>query len=133
MKTTSKSKTGNGNKAQAALAQINARIAALQQERVGLAEPLKSRYVEMRAELLQVETEIRDLDPSWKPAPLKPKADDKIREILAANRGPMTAEEIVKAVGNLFTPWKTKNTLKKKSQGVKAVFVVNDGKYSVKV
>ena len=41
-------------------------------------------------------------------------------------------EEIVKAVGDLFTPWKVKNTLKKKSTGAKAVFTLADGKYTVK-
>jgi len=41
-------------------------------------------------------------------------------------------EEIVAAVGDAFTPWKTKNTLKKKSQGAKAVFTLVDGKYSLK-
>jgi hypothetical protein len=52
--------------------------------------------------------------------------------ILTANGGPMTADEIVAAVGDTFTPWKVKNTLKKKSSGPKAVFTVADGKFSVK-
>jgi len=51
MKNTSKNKNGNGNKAQAALAEINAKIAELQQQRIGLAQPLKDRYSEMRTEL----------------------------------------------------------------------------------
>jgi len=44
----------------------------------------------------------------------------------------MTADEIIKAVGDVFSPWKVKSTLKKKSTGAKAVFVINDGRYSVK-
>jgi hypothetical protein len=35
-------------------------------------------------------------------------------------------------VGNVFTPWKVRSTLKKKSTGAKAVFALNDGRYSVK-
>lgn len=124
-------KTGNKN-AQSALADINNRIAELQQQRVGLAEPLKIRYAEMRGELSALETEIRSLDAAWKPAPLKPRADDKIREIITAHGKPMSAEEIVKAVGDVFTPWKVRNTLKKKSTGAKAIFALVDGKYSLK-
>jgi hypothetical protein len=127
-----KNKTGNGNNATAALAKINTQIEALNQQRIGLAQPLKDRYMEMRGELVTLETEIRDLDAGWKPAPLKPRADDKIREIITAHGKPMTADEIVKAVGGVFTPWKIKNTLKKKSIGAKAIFAVNDGKYSLK-
>jgi hypothetical protein len=126
-------KTGNGHKnAQTALADINAKIVELQQQRIGLAQPLKDRYAELRGELLETETQIRDLDPAWKPAPLKPRADEKIREILIANGGPMSAEEIVKAVGGVFSPWKTKNVLKKRSTGAKAIFALVDGKYSLK-
>jgi hypothetical protein len=83
--TNTKNKTGNGNNATAALAQINAQIEALNQQRIGLAQPLKDRYAELRGELLGMETEIRGLDPAWKPASLRPKADDKIREILTAH------------------------------------------------
>lgn len=86
----------------------------------------------MRGELMALETEVRELDPSWKPEPMKGKAETRIAEILNAKRQPMTPEEIVQAVGDAFTPWKVKNTLKKKSQGAKAVFTVNDGKYSLK-
>ena len=132
MKTETRNKTGNGNNATAALAKINAQIEALKQQRVGLAQPLKDRYAELRGELLTLETEIRGLDPAWKPASLRPKADDKIREILTANGKPMTTDEIVKAVGGVFSPWKIKNTLKKKSTGAKAVLAVNDGKYNLK-
>ena len=128
---TSKNKTGNENNATAALAKINAQIEALNQQRVGLAQPLKDRYAELRGELLTLETEVRELDPTWKPEPLKAKAQTKIVEILTAH-GALTAEEIVKEVGDLFTPWKVKNTLKKKSQGAKAVFAVKDGKFAVK-
>ncbi len=124
-------KTGNIN-AQVVLAEINAQIEMLNQKRVTLAQPLKDRYAEMRGELVALETEIRSLDGEWKPEPMKPKAETKIAEILTANGQPMAAEEIVKAVGDLFTPWKVKNTLKKKSIGAKAVFAVNDGKYTVK-
>ena len=56
----------------------------------------------------------------------------KIAEILTAHGTPMAVEEIVYAVGDVFTPWKTKNTLKKKRTGAKAVFTVTDGKYTVK-
>lgn len=125
--------TGTVNKnAQAALADINAKIAQLQQQRVSLAQPLKDRYAEITKELTDMASQIRELDPTWKPASLRPKADAKIAEILIANEKPLTADEIVKAVGNVFTPWKVKNTLKKKSTGAKAVFNLNDGRYSVK-
>ena len=127
MKNDSK-KTGNGHKsAQTALADINTKIAELKQQRIGLAQPLKDRYAEFRGELLQMETEIRGLDPAWRPASLKPRAEEKIREIIAANGGPMTEAEILKAVGDSFTKWKVKQTLKKR-------FTVDGaGKYSVKV
>lgn len=131
MKITSKN-AGTGTKPQQALAEINAKIAELQQQRVGLAEPLKDRYAEIAKELTDTANQIRELDPSWKPAPLKPRAEAKITEILTANERPMTVDEILKAVGNLFTPWKVKNTLKKKSTGARAVFMVNDGRYSVR-
>ncbi len=131
MKNTSKN-IGTGNNATAALAKINAQIEALKQQRVGLAQPLKDRYAELRGELLTLETEVRELDPTWKPEPMKAKAESKITEILAAKGQPMSAEEIVAAVGDLFTPWKVKNTLKKKSQGAKAVFAVKDGKFTLK-
>ena len=132
MKNTSKNTVGTENNATAALAKINAQIEALNQQRVGLAQPLKDRYAELRGELLTLETEVRELDPTWKPEPMKAKAETKIGEILTANGQPMAAEEIVKAVGDLFTPWKVKNTLKKKSTGAKAVFTLADGKYTVK-
>jgi DNA-directed RNA polymerase subunit F len=132
MKTESK-KTGNGTKnAQAALAEINTQIEALTKQRVSLAEPLKDRHAELRSELLEVEDQIRNLDPTWKPASLRPKAEDRITAILTEKGQPMTPEEIVQAVGDLFTPWKVKNTLKKKSTGPKAVFTVADGRYSVR-
>lgn len=126
-------KTGNGNKtATAALAEINSQIEALNQQRAGLAEPLKARHAELATELVALEAEVRELDPTWKPVSLRPKADDKITEILKANGQPMTQEEIVAAVGGVFSPWKVKNTLKKKSTGPKAVFTLADGKYVVK-
>jgi hypothetical protein len=133
MKITSQNKSGNENKnAQTALAELNAQIAELQQRRVTLSDPLKSRYAEMRTELANMETQIRELDPSWKPEPLKPKAETKIAEILTAKGQPMSADEIIAAVGDAYTPWKVKNTLKKKSTGAKAIFTVNDGRYSLK-
>jgi len=132
MKNNTQNKTGNRNTAQATLAEINAKIAELNQRRIGLAEPLKNRYAELVGELNETGKQIRELDPTWKPASLKPKADDKIREIITAHGSPMTAEEIIQAVGEVFTPWKVKNVLKKKSTGAKAVFVVNDGKFTVK-
>ena len=120
---TSKPKTEN---AQATLDEINSQIQSLIQKRIGLAQPLKDRYAELRAELHGVETQIRELDAAWKPSPLKPKAEDKIKEVIAANGGPMSEAEIVKACGNVFTKWKVKQTLKKK-------FVADkDGKFSVK-
>jgi hypothetical protein len=130
MKTETRNKTGNN--ATAALAKINAQIEALNQQRISLAQPLKDRYTEMRGELSALETEIRGLDPAWKPAPLKPRADEKIREIIKEHGKPMTAEEIIKELAGVFTSWKIKNTLRKKSTGAKAVFAVNDGKFSVK-
>jgi DNA repair exonuclease SbcCD ATPase subunit len=126
-------KTGTGNKnATAQLADINNRIAELQQQRVGLAEPLKTRHSELQTEILEIQKQIRELDPSWKPASLRPKADDKIMEILTASGQPMTAEQIIQQAGTVFSPWKLKSTLKKRSGGPKAVFTVNDGKYSLK-
>jgi hypothetical protein len=122
--------TGTKN-ATAQLADLNAQIEALKQQKTSLAEPMKARHAELRSELLQVETEISELDPQWKPAPLRPKAEDKISEILASGQ-PMTVEGIVQAVGSLFTPWKVKNVLKKHSTGPKAVFTLADGKYAVK-
>ena len=132
MKNNTQNKTGNRNTAQATLAEINAKIAELNQRRIGLAEPLKNRYAELVGELNETGRQIKELDETWKPASLKPKADDKIREIISAHGSPMTAEEIIQAVGDVFTPWKVKNVLKKKSTGAKAVFVVNDGKFTVK-
>jgi uncharacterized protein YukE len=126
MKTGTRNKTGNRNTAQAALADINAKIVELQQQRIGLAQPLKDRYAELRGELAETEKQIRDLDPTWKPAPLKPKAQDKIREIIVANGRPMTETEIFAAVGDLFTKYKVRQTLKKR-------FTVDPaGKYSAK-
>lgn len=131
--TTSQNRTGNGNKnAQSALAELNAQIAELQQRRVTLAEPLKARHGELRTEMLALEQEIRGLDANWKPEPLKAKAETKITEILTAKGQPMTAEEIIAAVGDAYTSWKVKNTLKKRSTGPKAVFTLADGKYSIK-
>src|SRR5262245_36520555 len=112
-------KTGNIN-AQVVLAEINAQIETLNQKRVALAEPLKDRYAVIRGQLVALYTEIRSIDVEWKPEPMKPKAETKITEILTANRQPMSAEDIVKAVGDLFTPGKVKSTLKKKSTGAKA-------------
>jgi hypothetical protein len=133
MKTNTKTnKTTGTSNAQAALAEINAQIEMLNQKRVTLAQPLKDRYVEMRGELVALETEIHSLDAAWKPEPMKPKAETKIAEIITAHGGSMTPEEIIQAVGDLFTPWKVKNTLKKKSTGAKALFTLADGKYGLK-
>jgi len=129
---TSKNKTTGINNAQSALAELNAQIAELQSRRVTLAEPLKARYAQLRTELADMEAEIRGLDPVWRSEPMKPKAEAKIAEILTAHGAPMAADEIIQAVGNVFTPWKVKNTLKKKSTGAKAAFSLNDGRYSVK-
>jgi hypothetical protein len=124
MKNASKQKAGNNNAA-ATLANINDQIEALKQQRIGLAEPLKNRYAELRTELLDTETQIRELDPLWKSASLRVKADDKIREVIEANGGSMTEPEITAAIGDTFTKWKLRTTLKKR-------FAVDaDGKYSV--
>jgi hypothetical protein len=125
--------TENNKHVAATLAKINDQIAALNQERAGLAEPLKLHYADLRTQLAETETQIRELDPSWKPASLRPKADAKIVEILTTNEKPMTMDEIVQAVGGMFSPWKVKSTLKKRSTGAKAVFSLDNGKYSVKV
>jgi hypothetical protein len=114
------------------LADLNRQIEDLKLQKTALAEPMKQRRTELVAELLQVETEIRDLDPTWKPASLRPKADDKIIEVLSTSGQPMTAEAIVQAVGGVFSPWKIKTVLKKRSTGPKAVFTLADGKYAVK-
>ena len=129
---TTKNKTTGINNAQSALAELNAQIAELQSRRVTLAEPLKVRYAELRTEMTNMETEIRSLDSNWRPEPMKPKAETKIAEVISAHGSPMTADEIVAAVGELFTPWKVKSTLKKKSSGAKSVFTLADGKYMVK-
>ena len=97
-----------------------------------MAEPLKVRYAELRAEVVQMASQIAELDPTWKPEPMKPKAETRITEILSANRQPMDVDAIIAAVGDAFTPWKVKNTLKKRSQGAKAVFTFADGKYVVR-
>jgi hypothetical protein len=123
--------TGTKN-ATAQLADLNAQIEALKIQKSALAEPMKQKYQELCSELLQVETEIRELDPTWKPVSLRPKADEKIAEFIKANGSPMTVEQILAAVGNLFSPWKVKNILKKKSTGTKATFTLLDGKYSLK-
>ena len=121
-----------GNNATAALAEINLQIEALKQQRIGLSEPLKARYTELSGELLTLEAEVRELDPTWKPASLRPKVDDKITEILTTNGQPMTVESIIEAVGNAASSWKVKNILKKKSTGPKAIFTLVDGNYSLK-
>jgi len=134
MKNDTKNKTGNGNKnATAQLADINAQIESLKQQRIGLAEPLKTRYAELRTELANMETEIRSLDNNWKPEPMKPKAETRIAEVISAHGSPMTADEIVAAVSGVFNSWKTKSVLKKRSTGPKAAFALVDGRYSLKV
>lgn len=132
MKTETKNKTGNRNTAQAALADINAKIVELQQQRVGLAEPLKIRYAELRKELADMATEISSLDSNWRPEPMKPKAESKIAEVITAHGSPMTADEIVAAVAGVLNSWKTKSVLKKRSAGAKAIFALVDGKYGLK-
>lgn len=130
MKTDTKTKTGNN--ATVALARINGQIAELQQQRVALAEPLKTRYAEMRGDLSALEIEIRSLDSNWRPEPMKPKAETKITEVITAHGSPMTADEIVAAVAGVLNSWKTKSVLKKRSAGAKAIFALVDGKYSLK-
>lgn len=110
--TTSKSKNGTVN-AQAELAEINREIQSLHQKRIGLAEPLKIRFGELRNELMETQNQIRELDPSWKPASLVPKADDVIRGLIA-EKGPMTEAEIITALGDRYTRWKIKTILKRK-------------------
>jgi len=129
---TTKNKTTGTNNAQSALAELNAQIAELQSRRVTLSEPLKARYMEVRKELADMETEIRSLDSDWKPEPMKPKAETKIAEVIAAHGSPMSADEIVAAVSGVFNSWKTKSVLKKRSTGPKSVFALVDGKYTVK-
>ena len=124
-------KTGTKD-ATAALAEINAQLEALNQQRIGLAQPLKDRYSEMRGELVALETEIRSLDGNWKPASLRPKPEEKIAEIITAHGSPMTIEEIGQAVNGAFSSWKLKATLRKKSTGPKSIFTLADGKYSLK-
>ena len=131
MKANTSKNIGTENNATAALAKINAQIAELQSRRVTLAEPLKIRYTEMAQELGQMAGQIRELDATWKPEPMKAKAVTKITEILTAH-GALTADEIIQEVGGVFSPYKVKSTLKKKSQGAKAVFTVKDGKYALK-
>jgi hypothetical protein len=126
-------KTGNGHKtATAQLADLNRQIEDLKLQKTALAEPMKQRHAELRTEILQVETEILELDSNWRPEPMKPKAEKVITEILTGNGKPMAVEEIIQAVGGAFTPWKVKNTLKKKSNGAKATFLFADGKYTIR-
>lgn len=135
MKTDTKNKIANGNTtktATAQLAELNSQIEALKQQKTSLAEPMKLRHGELRSELLQLETEIGELDPAWKPASLRPRVDDKISEVITAHGSPMTAEEIIQAVGNVLSSWKVKKALKKRSTGPKAIFTLADGKYTVK-
>ena len=125
MKNTSKNKTGT-NAAAVKLTEINSKIEELKNQRIALAEPLKATFGELQAQLLETETQIRELDPTWKPSSLRPKADDKIREVIEANGEPMTEEAIIAAVGDAFSKWKLRTTLKKR-------FTVDaTGKYSVK-
>ena len=85
-----KSKTGSGpQNAQSALAEINAEIEALHLKRIALAEPMKSRYAELRKELADMVTEIKNLDGNWSPEPMKPKAEAKIAEVITAHGSPM--------------------------------------------
>ena len=123
-------KTTGTKNATTQLAELNAQIEQLKKQKTSLAEPMKARHAELCSELIQVETEIRELDPTWKPASLRPKVEDKIREILAA--GPMAVESIIAAVGNAASSWKVKTILQKKSTGAKAIFTLADGKYSLK-
>ena len=126
-------KTGNGTKtATAALAEINAQIEELKQQRIGLSGPLKIRYSELRKELADMATEISSLDSNWRPEPMKPKAENRIVETISAHGSPMTADEIVQAVGGVFSPWKIKSVLKKRSTGAKAIFALVDGKFGLK-
>jgi|APCry1669193181_1035450.scaffolds.fasta_scaffold417164_1 hypothetical protein len=123
--------TGNKN-ATAQLAELNSQIEALKIQKTALAEPMKARHAELREEILSVESQILELDPSFKPGSLRPKADDKITEILTANREPMTVEAIVQAVGSAFSPWKIKSVLAKRSKGAKATLTFAENKYSLK-
>ena len=128
---TLKNKTGNRN-AQTALAAIEAQITALKQQKATLAEPMKQRYAELRGELLTLEATVKELDPTWKPEPMKPKAEIRIAEVIAAKGHPMAADEITKELAGTFNSWKIKNTLKKRSTGPKAFFTLADGKYAVR-
>ncbi len=128
---TKTNKTTGTTNAQSALADIEAQIAALNAKKATLAEPMKQRWAELRTELLSLESTVKELDPAWSPEPLKPKAEAKISEIISA-KGPLTADEIIKELAGTFNSWKTKSTLKKRSTGPKAIFAVNDGRYSLK-
>ena len=72
--------TGTKN-ATAQLAELNAQIEQLNKQKTSLAEPMKARHAELREEILSVESQILELDATWKPVSLRPKADDKITEI----------------------------------------------------
>lgn len=101
-------------RAQSELANINAQIQSLNQKRVALAEPLKLQFASLRNDLTALAGQIVELDPNWKQPPMKPKAEDKIREVLAAHGSPLTESEILKEVGSMFTKWKVRTTLKKR-------------------
>jgi len=113
-------------KAQVELANINAQIQSLNLKRVALAQPLKLQYATLRNDLTALAGQIVELDPEWKQPPMKPKAEDKIREVLAAHGSPMTEPEILKEIGSVFSKWKIRTTLKKRFN------VDSGGRFSVK-
>jgi len=124
-------KTGTKDATVQQLADLNSQIQALNQQKTALAGPMKETHAALRTQLLELETEIRELDPSWKPAG-RQKPEEKIAEIITAHGSPMTIEEISQAVNGAFSSWKLKATLKKKSTGPKAIFTLADGKYSLR-
>ena len=127
----SEKNTGTKNATVQQLAELNSQIQALNQQKTALAGPMKETHATLRAQLLELETEIRELDPSWKPAG-RQKPEEKIAEVITAHGSAMTIEEINQAVNGAIGSWKLKTTLRKRSTGPKAIFTLADGKYSLK-
>jgi hypothetical protein len=57
---------------------------------------------------------------------------EEIERQIQSGASKQQAFAMAQAVGSLFSAWKVKNVLKKRSSGAKAMFTVNDGKYSLK-
>ena len=82
---------------------------------------MKQRYTELKGELLYAGSHRQGIGPHWKPEPMKPKAEIRIAEVIAAKGHPIAADEMTKELAGTFNGWKIKNTLKKRNTGPKAL------------